>query len=177
MDLTKNQDELTAAYLEGSVMVRISGRGSFKTSLPLKQFIQHVMDDEKIDQIFIDMKNCIGMDSTFMGVITGLSVAARKRQNKHIKLINMSDKNQNLLKALGVDRVIDYSLFSDQEDSFSTSPPADQQSLSLEDQNKADLAKTSLEAHICLSKLSSENKSKFKAVVEYLQDDVDNLDA
>ena len=175
MDSMKNQDELTAAYLEDAVIIRVSGRGSFKTSLPLKQFIQHVMDDEKIKQIFIDMKKCIGMDSTFMGVITGLSVATKKRKNKHLKLINLSDKNKNLLRALGVDRVVDYSLFSDQEIPLPTPTPTDQKSLSLEDQNKADLAKTSLEAHICLSNLSSENKSKFKAVVEYLQDDVDNM--
>jgi phenylalanyl-tRNA synthetase beta subunit len=116
------------------------------------------------------------MDSTFMGVVTGLSVATKKRGNKHLKLIHLSEKNKKLLVALGVDRVVDYSLFSDEEAFVFDSNASDQKSLNLEEQDKVDLAKTSLEAHVCLSKISSENEEKFRAVVEYLQDDVDNLD-
>jgi anti-anti-sigma regulatory factor len=178
MDLANNQDELTAAYFENSVMIRISGRGSFKTSSPLKQFIHHVIDDTSIKKIIVDMTNCVGMDSTFMGIIAGLSCYMKKKANiEQFKLINLSKKNEKLFITLGVNQVIDYSLFSASTQESAVSSLQKEETLVLVDQDKLEMAKTSLEAHTALMKMSQENEKKFRAVVEYLQEDVDKLDS
>ena len=65
-----DQDEnLTAAELDNKIYICLSGRGSFRISPPLKKFIQQKIDNPALTHIFLNMKDCQGMDSTFMGVL------------------------------------------------------------------------------------------------------------
>ncbi|TNF90980.1 MAG: anti-sigma factor antagonist [Gammaproteobacteria bacterium] len=126
--------------------------------------------------MLIDMSECRGMDSTFMGVLAGLSYQMRDRPGHDLKLIKLSEKNQKLLTTLGVDRVVSYS------PSASGEEEALLHELGLSEAVKADTtgaltaARTSLEAHKTLVNLHPANLEKFKSVLELLQKDVDNLD-
>ena len=102
------QDNLTAAYIDDTVVIRVEGRGSFKISPPMKQFIHQVIDNKSAKRILIDMSDCIGMDSTFMGMLAGLACHIKSKPDIRFKLINLSEKNHKLLLTLGVDRVVDY---------------------------------------------------------------------
>ncbi|MBT8046215.1 MAG: STAS domain-containing protein, partial [Pontiella sp.] len=108
MDSGKS-DNLTAAFIEHTAVIRVERRGSFKISTPLKQFIHHVVDTHSASRIWLDMSDCTGMDSTFMGVVAGLACLIKSRSSFSFKLLNLSEKNQKLLTTLGVDRVVDYS--------------------------------------------------------------------
>ena len=171
-----NHDNLTAAYIDGSAVIRVEGRGSFKTSPPMKQFIHRAIDAHSATRILLDMSDCIGMDSTFMGVIAGIACYTKSKTDLRFKLINLSEKNQKLLITLGVDRVVDYSLSTTaQEKDLISHLGTDAQPLESDFSNKLEAAKTSLEAHTTLVDISPENYAKFKSVVEYLQDDIDAL--
>ena len=65
------QDVIDVARMEGDAFVRVSGKGSFKNSPNLKSFCLSAAEDGA-ERIIIDMGDCGGMDSTFMGVISGL---------------------------------------------------------------------------------------------------------
>lgn len=176
MGSSNNHDSLTAAYIDNAAVIRVEGRGSFKISPPMKQYIHQVIDAKSADRILLDMSNCIGMDSTFMGVIAGISCYIKSKPDIQFKLINLSEKNQKLLITLGVDRVVDYSLSTTGDEKGLIADMGDQaQALEPDSSDKLEAAKTSLAAHEALVDINPENYSKFKAVVELLQDDVDTL--
>ena len=171
----QNQDSLTAAYIDQTAVLRIEGRGSFKISPPMKQFIHQVINTQSAERILIDMTDCLGMDSTFMGVIAGLSCLIKSKPNISFKLINMSEKNQKLLITLGVDRVVDYSMSTTEEEAQTTQHAQETQSLEADFADKLNAAKTTLEAHKTLVDINPDNYNKFKSVLEFLQSDVHNL--
>jgi len=155
-------------------VIRVEGRGSFKVSPPMKQFIHQVLEKHSADRIVIDMDDCTGMDSTFMGVVAGLACLIKSKPEFKFKLINLSDKNKKLLVTLGVDRVVDYSMAADGTDER-CEICGEGEKLEADFTNKLDTAKTTLEAHETLVDINPENYNKFKSVLEFLEDDVRSL--
>jgi anti-sigma B factor antagonist len=171
-----NHDNLTAAYIDNTAVIRVEGRGSFRISPPMKQFIRQVIDGHSAERILLDMSDCIGMDSTFMGVLAGISCYIKSKSDINFKLINLSEKNQKLLITLGVDRVVDYSLsVTEDEQELMGHPSEGAQTLEPDFTNKLEAAKTTLEAHETLVDIAPENYDKFKSVLEFLQQDVRSL--
>ncbi len=171
-----NQDSLTAAYIDQTAVIRVEGRGSFRNAPPMKQFIHQVVESKSIDRILIDMSDCCGMDSTFMGVLAGLSYFIKDKPGVSLKLINLSEKNRNLLVTLGVDRVVDYSLSATAgEESLVAGQDKKLQPLEADFADKLETAKATLEAHETLVNVNPENEGRFKSVLELLQSDVRNL--
>jgi len=163
-------DDLQAAIAGDKVFIRVIGRGSFKVSATLKQFIAEVSEDHPTTTVIVDMAECIGLDSTFMGVLAGLS-GRLQQKNQMLELINLSEKNKRLLTTLGVDQVLSY--YSDEHGH--TAPDQSAQSLPTEPATKKEMAETALQAHEELVQLCEENRPRFKRVIEYLKADVDRL--
>lgn len=166
----QNTDDLQAAIDGDKIFIRVTGRGSFKVSATLKQFIAEMITKKSISVIVLDMAECIGMDSTFMGVLAGLA-GRLKQSGQTLELINLSDKNEQLLATLGVDKVIAH--YSHGHGHELPSVPAE--SLPTTSATKKDLAETALLAHETLVELNEENRPRFKRVIEYLKVDVDRL--
>jgi len=175
MGSESNKDNLTAAYIDHTAVIRVEGRGSFKISPPMKQFIHQVMGNGSADRIVIDMADCTGMDSTFMGLVAGTACMVKSKPGFGFKLINLSEKNLKLFKTLGVDRVVHYSMAGSGEERVEGT---DTETVLLEPdfEDKLEAAKTTLEAHETLVDINPENLDKFKSVLEFLKDDVNNLD-
>ncbi|MCU0858541.1 MAG: STAS domain-containing protein [Pontiellaceae bacterium] len=164
-------DDLQAAMVGNKVFIRVSGRGSFKVSASLKQFIMEVTSKLPLSVVVLDLADCIGMDSTFMGVLAGLS-GRLKQFNQTLELIHLSEKNRALLATLGVDQVIAH-----YGNSHGHELPAEiSQTLPIGSATKKDLAETALQAHETLSELSEENRPRFKRVIEYLKADVSRFE-
>ncbi len=172
-----HQDNLTAAYIDQTAVIRVEGRGSFKISPPMKQFIHRVIESKSANRILIDMSDCSSMDSTFMGVLAGLAYHVTGKSGFTFKLINLSKKNQKLLITLGVDRVVNYSLSTTgEEKELMASQSKDAEALEPDLSDPLETAKTTLEAHEALVDINPENFEKFKSVIELLQNDVNTLD-
>lgn len=171
-----NIDNLTAVYIDSTAVIHIKGRGYFKNCPPMKQFIHHIIDDHTAERIWIDMSDCTGMDSTFMGVVAGIACLIKSKPDYQFKLINLSEKNRKLLCALGVDRVVDYSMSTSAEEQETIDRPEHaSEVIAPEFTDKLEAAKTSLEAHETLVEINPDNHSKFKSVVEFLREDVRSL--
>ncbi len=176
MDSSTNNDNLSAAYINHTAIIRVGGRGSFKISPPLKQFIHQIIHNDSADHILIDMTDCTGMDSTFMGVTAGIACFLKSKPSITFELINLSEKNKKLLLTLGVDRVVDYSMSATEEQqALLNQLKGSSQPLEADLSDKLNAAKTTLEAHETLVDINPNNLIKFKSVLEYLQDDVRNL--
>lgn len=166
----QRNDDLQAAITDHTVFIKVTGRGSFKIAAPLKQFIAEVTSKHAIATVVIDLEECIGMDSTFMGVLAGLS-GRLKQTDQTMELINLSDKNADLLKTLGVDQVISFYSHAHGHQLSAR----DTESVPTDQASKKDLAETALQAHEKLVQISEENIPRFKRVIEFLKEDVDRL--
>jgi anti-anti-sigma factor len=178
MDSGNAKDNLTAAFVDTTtVIIRICGRASFRISPLLKQFIQQVFESESINRILINMADCSGMDSTFMGVLAGIAYHIRDQSGVKLKLVNLSEKNQKLLTTLGVQRLINYSPGCTEEEKELLAVSGEEaHSLESGGADRLETARTTLEAHKNLVKAHPENLTKFKSIIEFLQNDVRDLE-
>lgn len=163
-------DDLQAVISGETLLIRVIGRGSFKVATPLKQFIATISEKQPITTVALDLNECVGMDSTFMGVLAGLS-GRLKKKNQTLELINLSEKNANLLATLGVDQVLAFysNAHGHNIPDHAIAP------LSTSQASKKEMAETALCAHEKLVEISEENHPRFKRVIEFLKEDVDRL--
>ena len=66
------EDRVWVAFVEKMAIIRVEGRGSFKVGTALKQFGQSAAEQGCVAAV-LDMTSCVGMDSTFMGVLAGMA--------------------------------------------------------------------------------------------------------
>jgi anti-anti-sigma factor len=157
-------DSLEVATQGQDAYVRVGGRGSFKGGPALKQFGMAALD-RGCRRILVDMTQCTGMDSTFMGVLAGLAVTARKR-NSEIVLRSVSVKNSTLLRTLGLIQLV--TVESD------VKTPAPEGAVLETSTDKRTLTETMLDAHETLVAVAPGNFPKFKDVLTYLKEDLNS---
>ena len=90
-----DQDEnLTAAELDNKIYICLSGRGSFLISPPKKNLFNKKLITQLLHTSFLNMKDCQGMDSTFMGVLAGLACLAKNHPSLKFQLTHLSKKTR-----------------------------------------------------------------------------------
>jgi hypothetical protein len=118
-------------------------------------------------EFVVDLKNCPVMDSTFMGTLAGLALSLRGLGHGHLHVINLNERNRDLLRNLGLDQ-----LFAMELCPQVTGIEANQKPLQDAAADKTEQAQTMLEAHEALVQADSTNLAKFKDVLEYLKHDL-----
>ncbi len=93
-------NRLSVARVEDAVLVQVYGLGNMFLAPTLQSFVESELHTGFLNFI-VDLKNCQGMDSTFMGTFIGLSTQVRKKFGWFC-LVNVSEENRRLLKMLGV---------------------------------------------------------------------------
>jgi anti-sigma B factor antagonist len=166
-------DRLLVAVLKDSAFIAVQGRGSFKISAAMKEFAAAAVA-QGCRRLVLDMADCVGMDSTFMGVLAGLAARLKNPPGGRIVMVNLSLRTRGLLTTLGLDQVI--------EPHMAGATPADLQpyvahrgdlaTLDTRDQGARATAETMLDAHEALVELSPENLPKFKDVLTFLREDL-----
>src|SRR5688572_14316975 len=93
------------ASAEGDVFVQVIGRGTYRNAEPVRQFGKEWM--EKACRCFyVDLAQCAGMDSTFLGVLAGLGLKLRARgHNGGLRLFNAGNHNLQSCQSLGLDQL------------------------------------------------------------------------
>jgi len=150
-----------------TVCIRVEGKGSFLNSGSMKDFsIEMVNRGHR--EFIVDLAKCPVMDSTFMGTLAGIALRLRELGQGHLRVINLNERNQDLLCNLGLNQ-----LFSIETTVGQGVDAAEQRPL--QDQGRSDLTKqaeTMLEAHEALVEADAANLTKFKDVLEYLKQDL-----
>lgn len=170
-------DELLVAVREDAALVRVCGRGSFKTGPALKQF--GVMAVEQgCRRIILDMDKCVGMDSTFMGVLAGLALRLRRESEGVVVMMNLSEKTSYLLETLGLDRLLELYRAGSLDDALRShlSGLGDLSRLEVNEGDQRLTLETMLEAHQDLVEAAPENLPKFKSVIEYVSQDLQQIE-
>lgn len=152
--------------IQGNVgYVRVHGRGTFKVAPGLKQF-GVAATEQGCRRLVVEMADCLGMDSTFMGVLAGLAVV-QKKGGGDVVLRHVSDKNAFLVRMLGLSHLV----VIDQGGPSADVMPA-QTSVLDTGSSKQVLNKTMIAAHETLVEVAPENIVKFKDVLTFLKEDL-----
>lgn len=170
-------DRLLVSVQGTTAFIRVLGRGSFKISTSLKEFGRGALE-QGCRCLALDMAECVGMDSTFMGVLAGLAMELKRRGGGRIVMVNLSIRTRGLLGTLGLDQVIEPhmtgNLPDDLKAAFGGGGPA-LAPVAGQEESQRTTAETMLEAHENLVNLSPENLPKFKDVLTFLREDLKNL--
>jgi anti-anti-sigma regulatory factor len=154
--------------------VKVVGRGSFQNSGCLKVFYQQLLK-EGVMRFVVDLDACTYLDSTFLGILLGLGLKLKEAGNGLLHILNANPRNLELLRNLGLDRLINI-----QGASGNGSGPGSLNGVEqghLEEMpcpvpTRAEAAPTILEAHENLMEFDPRNVPKFKDVVEFLREDL-----
>ena len=163
--------------------IKVVGRGSFQNSGCLKAFYQQLLK-EGVRRFVVDLEACTYLDSTFLGILLGLGLKLKEAGPGLLHILNASPRNLELLRNLGLDRLI--SIEGGGGSSNSTRSISNGSGAGLlnglrEDRleempcpvpTKAEAAPTILEAHVNLMEFDPRNVPKFKDVVEFLREDL-----
>ena len=104
------------------------------------------------------------MDSTFMGILAGLSTVLKKSSGEMI-LRGLSEKNLFLLKMLGLVHLVKIEASAD-DSGVVTSQPLNA------GLDKRQMTQTMITAHEALIEAAPDNIVKFKDVLAYLKEDL-----
>ena len=145
--------------------VKVSGRATFECAGPMRSLAGE-LDQTSFQRVDIDLGECQGMDSTFMGILAMIALRAKKI-SAGITIYNANDLNKNLLFGLGLKKMFQ---FADGEVAVGADAKAADNTVS-----KIENATTVLEAHKTLMDVDQENVKKFENVVAFVQKDLDKL--
>ncbi len=86
------------------VYIRVVGRGAFQNSQPLRRFAEEMITKGQREFV-IDLAQCAGMDSTFLGGMTGIALRLRQNGNRgSVCIVNASARHRELLQTMGLGR-------------------------------------------------------------------------
>jgi anti-anti-sigma regulatory factor len=98
-------DGILVGFFQDVAWIRVRRRGCVQCSPELRAFIDHLIAIGR-RRVIIDLEECPGMDSTFMGTLTGISLRLRKEPGGSLDILNPGSRNLESLRELGLDHVL-----------------------------------------------------------------------
>lgn len=164
-DSNQADDRIQVTVDADFALARVLGRGSYKVSGSVKRFAASIMDQGKT-VLIIDLEQCVGMDSTFMGMLAGISQRLQKEGGRKVVLTGVSKKLNHLMTTLGINRLVEI------REDLPAASSADLIDLEQPDESPLDSAQTMLEAHETLVEIDNDNQLRFQDVLDYLREDI-----
>lgn len=156
------------------VCVRIEGRAACAGSVDFRKLMLGLREKGHT-RFVLDLSRCQLMDSTFLGVMAWLVLrfaeAGSGLAPAVIELLNPSPRITGLLDNLGVAEMFPVLAGAMTVPAAAVAAPLPVSG----GVERAEVTRTSLEAHELLSRLDPRNAARFKDVVEFLREDLDKL--
>jgi anti-anti-sigma factor len=171
--MNQTSASMTVAMTDGAVWVRISGRANFVSSVDFKKLI-HELRQRGHRRFILDLKDCLIMDSTFLGVLAriGMELGEPKTPTADcaadaVELLNPNPRISDLLDNLGVLPLFRVARGSSAENlTYEAVDSVSGQT------SKVEMSRNCLEAHQTLMSLNPANEAKFKDVAKFLAEDL-----
>ena len=147
------------------VVLAIQGRASYLNCAPVSQFFDKMLKQGR-KRMILDFSRCTGMDSTFLGIVTGAAVMARSGEPAGgLTLTGLSPRNLELVRNLGLFRLVTV----DSGQFPVILAPEQAKVLGSPGQQDPANAKLILQAHENLVAADPANKEKFQDVLAFLK--------
>jgi anti-anti-sigma regulatory factor len=176
--MNQPEDRIWVALHQQVAYVRVQGRASFKISSALKQFGAAALESGCHTMLF-DLAQCIGMDSTFMGVLAGVAGRLKREAGGTMALLNMTPRTRGLVSTLGLDQIARAYEAGAEPEEYADLLARSQQMTALPAgmEDRKDTTETMLQAHQELVKLDPQNLPRFKDVIAFLRDDLKKMES
>ena len=148
------------------VCIRVHGRATHLHGQPLRDFSKEMMRQGYL-RFELDLEHCAYMDSTFLGVLVGISNRLTKAGAAPFRIYHLTPRNLDLFKTLGVDR-----FFRIESGPATAEPSPDLYCLTPKGSSKEERADAVLEAHENLVEADKRNEPRFKELLAFLREDV-----
>jgi anti-anti-sigma regulatory factor len=156
------------------VCFKVVGRANFTSSTDFKAAVHRLLQ-RGFTCFVLDLTDCLLMDSTFLGVLSGLVLRFVNRRDGEppasLELLNPNARILDLLESLGIAHLfrITQRPGSEMERLHPSEPiPAST--------NKTEVTRTCLEAHQTLMEINPNNIPKFKDVAQFLAEDLKRME-
>jgi anti-sigma B factor antagonist len=152
-----------------SACIKIIGRANFHLSIDFKA-VTAELQRRGLRRFVIDLSECVLMDSTFLGVLTGFGLTTSQANGesspRQVELLNPNTRVAELLENLGVVHLFkltqgSYAPVNGTETSAEPCKPSHEE-----------LTRTCLEAHQTLIRVNPENAARFTEVTKFLAEDL-----
>ena len=159
----KAGSEISVSHAARTVWARVEGNASFAGSMALRDFAREMIH-RGAREFIIDLRNCLRMDSTFMGTLAAISLRLGELNEGCLYLVNLNERNVESLRSLGLDQLFNVRVSAIKDDGQALAIPSTQ--------DRTARAQTILEAHEALIRAVPENLPKFKDVIQYLEEEL-----
>lgn len=158
---------LKVAVFNQIACIKISGKANFTAGPDLNKLVTELWA-HNYHQFIFDLTDCLAMDSTFFGALSGLGLKFYGNGNGDgckIELVNPSPRLAEDLDNLGVAHLFKITERSE--------PLCDKfEPLVCMDVKPAEITRTCLKAHQTLIDINPDNERKFKDVTTYLAENL-----
>lgn len=161
--------DILISQSHGVYKIKVEGRATFEAGPPIRNLAKSIKN-ESVQKISVDLKECTGMDSTFMGVLAMLGLEARKL-NAPVEILGANDENLGLLEGLGLKKLFNF-INEVSTDIFDTK---NWERVGGDPTTIRERAETVYEAHDTLMDVDVENVPKFEKVVDLAKKDLDMI--
>ncbi|WDE97992.1 STAS domain-containing protein [Lentisphaera profundi] len=151
---------ITVCIEKDTAHLAVKGRGTFDNSEAIRSFCMMAIEGvaKKID---INMLECSGMDSTFMGILTMLSRMGSMKSCP-VELSNVNEANKKNFTSLGISQILNFTNTSTQQMSMHT--------LHKPKMSEDEKHKNILDAHQELIDANDANRPVFQDIITYLKE-------
>lgn len=161
---------LVSAYSE-PVVVRINGKANYLNCNDFREFMNKMVADGK-NRFVIDLADCAGMDSTFLGILAGTALQLREQSPPGVLVLrNLNQRNHDLVENLGL-----HNLLTIGEDVSESGAGDGETDFSGLENAEVDDVQQVLDAHENLVRADGDNAVKFQDVIAFLKNQVEQED-
>ncbi|MDP7740036.1 MAG: STAS domain-containing protein [Lentisphaeria bacterium] len=156
--------KILVAFGNDIAQVRVIGRATLQASQSLRDFGLEMIA-AKVSRMLVNLGECEGMDSTFMGILAMIARRGAANSELRVEIVNADDNLKMLLDTLGLTRLFAFTHTEAAAEDWTAlcNTVADD---GIEQQQ------TILKAHEALMDADEGNVPKFKEVVEFLKQDL-----
>lgn len=149
------------------VCVQVCGRANYTNCGPVADFFDRLIKYNEKHHFRIDLKNCTGIDSTFLGIIAAAALQILDwGMEGSFQLINVNGRNLEIIENLGLHQIIEVNPTDIKKSEKSCRAQAIL--LAMEESSVAS-ADTVLKAHESLVRADASNINKFQDVISFLK--------
>ncbi len=167
-------DSITVGCLESTTWVQVDGRAGQGNCGNVKKFLRDRFD-EGLRNFVIDLENCSGIDSTFIGMLYRLAVDVEQTgEQGGVHVVDACERNAKSITKLGLDSKIqlhaEASEWSELKERISSVLLPAAGDSALEKTERADMI---IECHEALAEANSENRKRFNPLLSLLRKEQD----
>ncbi len=165
------KNQILVGKFDNFSWIRCEGKGSFSNSPQMKQWAEAQVTNGKTCLV-IDLEECTGMDSTFMGTMAGIAMRMAKLPNGVLQVTGASDKSRHSLEDLGLSMLLE---IEPADANWQQNISSIRQSLQIcQDSAKVDNTQHVFDAHKILCEADDANDEKFSTVLDVLEAELEN---